>query len=84
MEPDVRSGHPRFEFLWRTETYFAARAASIAWVSSGESGSYFGIKALMILPSELIRNLLKFHLMSRDRVILSRRESHKAGGDSGR
>src|SRR2546423_4936532 len=44
--------------------HFAASAASIASVTSGESGLVRGSKRLMIFPSRPIRNLLKFHLMS--------------------
>src|ERR1041385_8858870 len=43
--------------------YFAASAASIASVTSGESGVALESKRLRILPSLPITNLLKFHLM---------------------
>jgi hypothetical protein len=44
--------------------YFAASAASIAAVTSGESGVTLELKRLMIFPSLLMRNLLKFQVMS--------------------
>src|SRR5579883_1967116 len=42
----------------------AAKAASMAWVTSGESGTTLDSKRLRIFPSRPIKNLLKFHLMS--------------------
>src|SRR6266404_8404962 len=48
----------------RIVTYFDASAASMAAVTSGESGVVLGSNRLMILPSRPMRNLPKFHLMS--------------------
>src|SRR5437879_5255755 len=44
--------------------HLEARAASIAAITSGESGLVECRKRRMIFPSRPIRNLLKFHLMS--------------------
>ena len=46
---------------WKTGNYCAARALSIAPVSSADSGSTLESKRERILPSLLIRNLPKFH-----------------------
>src|ERR1035438_9036930 len=43
--------------------YFAASAASMAAVASGESGVILEVKRLMIFPSLPMRNLLKFQVM---------------------
>src|SRR2546421_294668 len=59
----VRPACRRF-FVNLQGNYFAAKAASIAAVTSGESGVVRGSKRLMILPSGPTRNFPKFHLMS--------------------
>ena len=43
--------------------YFAANAASIAFVTSSESGFVIEPKRARIFPSRPMRNFVKFHLM---------------------
>jgi len=68
----------------KRRTYFAARAVSMAATTSGASGDGAGSKRLRILPSRLIRNLPKFHLMSPGNGECSPASDVEGGGAWGR
>ncbi len=61
--PACAGGYPPFVRTRRRGAYFAASAASMAWVRSADSGVTFESYQWMSVPSRPTRNLLKFHVI---------------------